>query len=122
MIANLDVLRKEITKLQNTLGETQPKNYKRYATIFNSYLTAVANFNQTEAILRNQEAERKRQEEIEKAQKEAEEELKAEEQKTQTSKGSRRNSIKIEEDAGLVTEEEFKEMMQEVKKKTKEEK
>ena len=40
MIANLDVLRKEITKLQNTLGETQPKNYKRYATIFNSYLTA----------------------------------------------------------------------------------
>lgn len=94
MIANLDVLRKEITKLQNTLGETQPKNYKRYATIFNSYLTAVANFNQTEAILRNQEAERKRQEEIEKAQKEAEEELKAEEQKTQTSKGSRRNIIK----------------------------
>lgn len=94
MIANLDVLRKEITKLQNTLGETQPKNYKRYATIFNSYLTAVANFNQTEAILRNQEAERKRQEEIEKAQKEAEEELKAEEKKTQTSKGSRRNIIK----------------------------
>ena len=94
MIANLDVLRKEITKLQNTLGETQPKNYKRYATIFNSYLTAVANFNQTEAILRNQEAERKRQEEIEKAQKEAEEELKAEEQKTQISKGSRRNIIK----------------------------
>ncbi|MDY5984729.1 MAG: hypothetical protein SPI94_04590 [Candidatus Onthovivens sp.] len=94
MIANLDVLRKEITKLQNTLGETQPKNYKRYATIFNSYLTAVASFNQTEAILRNQEAERKRQEEIEKAQKEAEEELKAEEQKTQTSKGSRRNIIK----------------------------
>ena len=66
MIANLDVLRKEITKLQNTLGETQPKNYKRYATIFNSYLTAVANFNQTEAILRNQEAERKRQEELSK--------------------------------------------------------
>lgn len=94
MIANLDVLRKEITKLQNTLGETQPKNYKRYATIFNSYLTAVASFNQTEAILRNQEAERKRQEEIEKAQKEAEEELKAEEKKTQTSKGSRRNIIK----------------------------
>ena len=94
MIANLDVLRKEITKLQNTLGETQPKNYKRYATIFNSYLTAVANFNQTEAILRNQEAERKRQEEIEKAQKEAEEELKAEEKKTQTSKGSSRNIIK----------------------------
>lgn len=94
MIANLDVLRKEITKLQNTLGETQPKDFKRYATIFNSYLTAVANFNQTEAILRNQEAERKRQEEIEKAQKEAEEELKAEEQKTQTSKGSRRNIIK----------------------------
>lgn len=94
MIANLDVLRKEITKLQNTLGETQPKNYKRYATIFNSYLTAVASFNQTEAILRNQEAERKRQEGIEKAQKEAEEELKAEEQKTQTSKGSRRNIIK----------------------------
>ena len=94
MIANLDVLRKEITKLQNTLGETQPKNYKRYATIFNSYLTAVASFNQTEAILRNQEAERKRQEEIEKAQKEEEEELKAEEQKTQTSKGSRRNIIK----------------------------
>ena len=94
MIANLDVLRKEITKLQNTLGETQPKNYKRYATIFNSYLTAVANFNQTEAILRNQEAERKRQEEIEKAQKEAEEELKAEEKKAQTSKGSRRNIIK----------------------------
>lgn len=94
MIANLDVLRKEITKLQNTLGETQPKDYKRYATIFNSYLTAVANFNQTEAILRNQEAERKRQEEIEKAQKEAEEELKAEEKKTQTSKGSRRNIIK----------------------------
>ena len=94
MIANLDVLRKEITKLQNTLGETQPKNYKRYATIFNSYLTAVASFNQTEAILRNQEAERKRQEEIEKAQKEAEEELKAEEQKIQTSKGSRHNIIK----------------------------
>ena len=96
MIANLDVLRKEITKLQNTLGETQPKDYKRYATIFNSYLTAVANFNQTEAILRNQEAERKRQEEIEKAQKEAEEELEAEEQKkkAQTSKGSRRNIIK----------------------------
>lgn len=94
MIANLDVLRKEITKLQNTLGETQPKDFKRYATIFNSYLTAVANFNQTEAILRNQEAERKRQEEIEKAQKEAEEELKAEEKKTQTSKGSRRNIIK----------------------------
>ena len=94
MIANLDILRKEITKLQNTLGETQPKYYKRYATIFNSYLTAVANFNQTEAILRNQEAERKRQEEIEKAQKEAEEELKAEEKKTQTSKGSRRNIIK----------------------------
>lgn len=94
MIANLDVLRKEITKLQNTLGETQPKNYKRYATIFNSYLTAVASFNQTEAILRNQEAERKRQEEIEKAQKEAEEELKAEEKKTQTSKGSRRNIIR----------------------------
>lgn len=79
MIANLDVLRTEITKLQNTLGETQPKDYKRYATIFNSYLTAVANFNQTEAILRNQEAEKKRQEEIEKAQREAEEELKAEE-------------------------------------------
>ena len=95
MIANLDVLRKEITKLQNTLGETQPKYYKRYATIFNSYLTAVASFNQTEAILRNQEAERKRQEEIEKAQKEAEEELKAEEQKTQISKGSRRNNIKL---------------------------
>ena len=64
MIANLDVLRKEITKLQNTLGETQPKDFKRYATIFNSYLTAVANFNQTEAILRNQEAERKRLEEV----------------------------------------------------------
>lgn len=99
MIANLDVLRKEITKLQNTLGETQPKDYKRYATIFNSYLTAVANFNQTEAILRNQEAERKRQEEIEKAQKEAEEELKIEEQKkkTQTNKGNRRNVVKLEE-------------------------
>lgn len=88
MISNLEILRKEITKLQRTLEDTNPKDYKRYATILNSYLNMVATFNQTEAILKNQEAERKRQEEIEKEKKEAEEEIEKEDEIKKTVENS----------------------------------
>ena len=76
MISNLEFLRKETTKIQKSLEDTNPKDYKKYATLLNSYFNVVATFNQTEAIIKNQEAERKRQQEIEKSYQEAEKELK----------------------------------------------
>ena len=75
MISNLEFLRKETTKLQKSLEDINPKNYKKYATLLNSYFNVVATFNQTEAIIKNQEAERKRQREIEESYQEAEKEL-----------------------------------------------
>ncbi len=80
MIDDLEFLRGEATKLQNLIRKDSGNNYKRYATLFQAYLTAKSNVQTLEMYKKQQEEERKRQEEIEKTRKEAEKQLAEEEE------------------------------------------
>lgn len=71
MIDDLEFLRGEATKLQKALGNESGKNYKKYATLFQAYLTAKGNLQQLEAYRKQQQEEQKRREENRKAAEEA---------------------------------------------------
>lgn len=86
MIDDLEFLRKEATKLQKVLMEESGKNYKKYATLFQVYLTAKGNLQQLEAYKKQQEEEKRREEENRKAVEEAKKELEAEKKKEKKSK------------------------------------
>ena len=58
MIDDLEFLRGEATKLQKALRNESGKNYKKYATLFQAYLTAKGNLQQLEAF-QKQKAEYK---------------------------------------------------------------
>ena len=60
MIDDLEFLRGEATKLQKAIRKDDTRNYKRYATLFQAYLTTTANVRQMEAYQR-QKAEEERQ-------------------------------------------------------------
>lgn len=78
MIEDLEFLKGEATKLQKAVRKDDAKNYKRYVTLFQAYLTARGNIQQLEAYKRQQEEERKRKEENEKAFEEAKKQLEKE--------------------------------------------
>lgn len=78
MIDDLEFLKKEAEKLQKAVVNEDAKNYKRYVTLFQAYLTARGNIQQLEAYKRQQEEERKRKEENEKAFEEAKKQLEEE--------------------------------------------
>ena len=80
MIDDLEFLRGETEKLQKAIRKESGNNYKKYATLFQAYLTAKTNVQQLEMYKKQQEEERKRQEEIEKTRKEAERQLAEEEE------------------------------------------
>lgn len=79
MVKNLNVLKSEKNKLEQELTNTNAKQYKKYMTLLQAYLTVVQNVNQLEAFEEREAEERKRQREIKKAQEEAEKQLKEEE-------------------------------------------
>ena len=79
MIADLEFLRGEATKLQKAIRKDDTRNYKRYATLFQAYLTTTANVRQMEAYQRQKAEEEKRKAEEDRIMKEAEKELKEEE-------------------------------------------
>ena len=81
MIDDLEFLRGEATKLQKALRNESGKNYKKYATLFQAYLTAKGNLQQLEAYRKQQQEEQKRREENRKAAEEAQKELEAEAKK-----------------------------------------
>lgn len=81
MIDDLEFLRGEATKLQQALRKESGRNYKKYATLFQAYLTAKGNLQQLEAYKRQQEEEKRREEENKKAFEEAQKELEAEDKK-----------------------------------------
>lgn len=72
----LKFLKQEAEKLQRVLSNESGNNYKKYATLFQAYLTAKGNIQQLEAYRERAAEERKRKEENEKAWKEAEQEIK----------------------------------------------
>lgn len=78
MIEDLEFLRGEATKIQNILRKESGNNYKKYATLFQVYLTTKGNVQQLEAFQKQQAEEAKRKAEEEKILKEAEAEIKAE--------------------------------------------
>ena len=81
MIDDLEFLRGEATKLQKALRSESGKNYKKYATLFQAYLTAKGNLQQLEAYRKQQEEQKRREEENKKAAEEAKKELEAEAKK-----------------------------------------
>ena len=81
MIDDLEFLRGEATKLQKALRNESGKNYKKYATLFQAYLTAKGNLQQLEAYRKQQEEQKRREEENKKAAEEAKKELEAEAKK-----------------------------------------
>lgn len=81
MIDDLEFLRGEATKLQKVLRNESGKNYKKYATLFQAYLTAKGNLQQLEAYKKQQEEQKRREEENRKAAEEAQKELEAEAKK-----------------------------------------
>ena len=81
MIDDLEFLRGEATKLQKALRNESGKNYKKYATLFQAYLTAKGNLQQLEAYRKQQEEQKRREEENKKAAEEAQKELEAEAKK-----------------------------------------
>lgn len=86
MVDNLNFLRVEATKLQKELTNTKARNYKKYATLLQAYLTEIGNVNQLEAIQRQRAEEEKRKQEEEKILKEARKEIEEENTKTKTVK------------------------------------
>lgn len=66
MIDDLEFLRGEATKLQKALRSESGKNYKKYATLFQAYLTAKGNLQQLEAFQKQKAEEAKRKAEEEK--------------------------------------------------------
>ena len=78
MSEDLEFLKGEATKLQKAIRKDDAKNYKRYGTLFQAYLTARGNVQQLEAYKRQQEEERKRKEENENAFEEAKKQLEKE--------------------------------------------
>lgn len=81
MIDDLEFLRGEATKLQKALRNESGKNYKKYATLFQAYLTAKGNLQQLEAYKKQQEEQKRRKEENRKAAEEAQKELESEAKK-----------------------------------------
>lgn len=75
MLDDLQFLRGEAKKLQDAVRKESGKNYKKYATLFQAYLTTRGNIQQLEAYQRQQEEEAKRKEEERKAFEEAKKEL-----------------------------------------------
>ena len=65
MIDDLEFLRGEATKLQKAIRKDDTRNYKRYATLFQAYLTTTANVRQMEAYQRQKAEEEKRKAEEE---------------------------------------------------------
>lgn len=76
MVSNLEILRGELKKVQTALQETKAKDYKRYATLYQTYIGLVNVVNQTESIQKQQVEEAKKEKERKKILKEAEEENK----------------------------------------------
>lgn len=72
---NLEFLKQEREKVVKTLSETNPTNYKKYATLSQLYLTFSVNIAQLEAIEKQKEEEKRREEEIRLAEEEARKEL-----------------------------------------------
>lgn len=86
MIDDLEFLRGEATKLQKALRNESGKNYKKYATLFQAYLTAKGNLQQLEAFQKQKAEEAKRKAEEEKILQEAEAEIKAEKKSKKSDK------------------------------------
>lgn len=83
MISNLEFLRGELTKVQKTLNNTKAGDYKRYATLYQTYISLTNTINQIEAIQKQMAEEEKRKQEEARLRKEAEEELKKEANKVE---------------------------------------
>nr|DAI44908.1 MAG TPA: hypothetical protein [Caudoviricetes sp.] len=79
MVSNLEFLRGELTKVQKSLGNTKAMDYKRYATLYQTYVGLVNAVNQTEALQKQAIEEEKRKQEEQKILKEANLEAKAQE-------------------------------------------
>lgn len=88
---DLKFLQGELLKTKEALKNTKATDYKRYATLYQTYVALVNAVAQTEAILKQQEEERRRKEEEEKILKEAEEQIKAENKQ----KGKKRQSKEV---------------------------
>lgn len=80
MVRDLEFLKTELDKVREELSNTNPRNYKRYATLVQVYYGYVNSVNQQENIEKQIKAEEERQRENEEAMKEAEAEIKAEEE------------------------------------------
>lgn len=61
MINDLQFFRGEATKLQELIRKDSGRDYKRYATLLQAYITARGNVNQLEAYKRQQEEQRQRE-------------------------------------------------------------
>lgn len=75
MVSNLEFLRGELTKVQKGLGNTRAVDYKRYATLYQTYVGLVNAVNQTEALQKQAMEEEKRKQEEQKILKEAKTEI-----------------------------------------------
>lgn len=80
MVKNLKVLKGELMKVERTLVETNPRDYKRYATLYQTYIGLTNVVNQAEAMKKQEEEEERKEKERQKILKEAEVENKKKEQ------------------------------------------
>lgn len=91
MVSNLEFLRGELTKVQKGLNNTSAKDYKRYATLYQTYVALVNAVNQTEAMQKQAIEEEKRKREQEKAFEAAKKEMEVEDKKTEKSVTSKKD-------------------------------
>lgn len=79
MIKNLKVLKGELIKVESALMETKPRDYKRYATLYQTYIGLTNVVNQAEAMEKQEKEEKRKEEERQKILRGAEVVNKAEE-------------------------------------------